>query len=817
MRSTLLLMYNLAWATGLHPAEWDRALIRPLYKAKTKDPLVIEHYRAVSLVNCVCKGYETILFNRTSSHLESRKDISPGQGARRHTGTEELLYTITSAAKARYAESGEGTYVCFIDFTLAYPSTDHNVIFTKMRDKGISGRLWANIRHLYRNMQSRVMHPDIPQDDFFRIVSGVREGSVLSPILFIIAVDDMLDYLKARPFRQPDRHTGQTSHAVGAAASSHRRGPTRPPGLWIHTVYLALLQFVDDSALVATSPEELQHMIDVIAEYCSIYRLSLNPRPGKTEVVEFMCEPSGYQYTVSTPALGQPLCRTNLRVSLGYRYLGAWIDKWLNFKRMVAEMLSSISTGTDKVAAMGGQPGGLPIRTTFQLWSSLVLVYVYSTISLVSAAQVLKIQRALLMSVNKLAGSLADPQAVLADLGLPDAITIRDLRLGTLVNRLRTLPAHMIAASLHRCLMASVTSRRRGIEAEYFTLVNKHRALAQWLPAPPPQDSLVKVYTAEGALSDPIKQARTSFKNMWKKMVWGTRQAAMHSRAPPFESAKFALLLSVAAEDLNRKELWACAPYLLCDVGPKHHLALFQFRTQASLLAAHKIGAAEEDEAVDHRCDGCDTRFNFVKTKLEEARAQQPPASPFKLQRLAREVEVLRTIVSNDPPEDWEHSLFHCTKGELPALRQTWMIDMEAIFTNFRPRLHDMRGPRINWATLPTDLQTQLTLGTLPPGPLVSPNNWFFSGHTAKLRRDRQRAFHEEVVATSSSFVLQICRALRNYKKASDADVIDNDGTWQRVHDDWDWGPLMDDVASSDDDPNVSDNPEDDDDADDDE
>ena len=139
------------------------------------------------------------------------------------------------------------------------------------------------------------------------------------------------------------------------------------------------------------------------------------------------------------------------------------------------------------------------------------------------------------------------------------------------------------------------------------------------------------------------------------------------------------------------------------------------------------------------------------------------------------------------------------------------MTSMEAIFTDVRPRLHDMRGPLINWGTLPTNLQIQLALGTLPPGPSVTPNNWFFSGHTAKLRLDRQRTFHEEVVATSSTFVLQICRALRNYKKASDADVIDNDGTWQRVHDDWDWGPFMDDAASSDDDPNASDNPDDDD------
>jgi len=198
LKTTLLLLYNLAWATGVHPSEWNKALIRPVYKPKTKDPLTIENYRAVTLINCICKGYEMILFNRVSAHLEGRKDVSPGQGARRHTGTEELLYTITSAARARHAHSGEGTYACFIDFTLAYPSTDHNVIFTKMRAKGIKGRLWANIHHLYSDMKSRVMHSGIAQDDFFRITSGVREGSVLSPILFIIAVDDMLEYLAAR-------------------------------------------------------------------------------------------------------------------------------------------------------------------------------------------------------------------------------------------------------------------------------------------------------------------------------------------------------------------------------------------------------------------------------------------------------------------------------------------------------------------------------------------------------------------------------------------------------------------------------------------
>ena len=69
-------------------------------------------------------------------------------------------------------------------------------------------------------MKSRVMHPGIEQDDFFDIRSGVREGSVLSPILFIIAVDDMLEYLAARPYSGSARWAGQQCHAQGTSAAA---------------------------------------------------------------------------------------------------------------------------------------------------------------------------------------------------------------------------------------------------------------------------------------------------------------------------------------------------------------------------------------------------------------------------------------------------------------------------------------------------------------------------------------------------------------------------------------------------------------------
>jgi hypothetical protein len=75
-----------------------------------------------------------------------------------------------------------------------------------------------------------------------------------------------------------------------------------------------------------------------------------------------------------------------------------------------------------------------------------------------------------------------------------------------------------------------------------------------------------------------------------------------------------------------------------------------------------------------------------------------------------------------------------------------------------------------------------------------------FGGTKAKTRRWRREEFHAKVVDVCSGYALQICQALRIYKKACEADVVDNDDTWQRVHATWDWGPLMDDDESSDND-----------------
>ena len=189
-----------------------------------------------------------------------------------------------------------------------------------MIHKGISGRLWASVRDLYQGMQSRVMHPGIPHDDFFPILTGAREGSVLSPILFVVAVDDMSDDLMQHPYQ--DAHHRSKKWQNRASYQGRQRTDHRPPGLRVGQIHIPLLQFVDDAVLLASSPGELQHMIDVVAAFCAKNRLTLNPLPGKTEVVEFLCPPSNTVYTVRAPTPSNPSARATLRVSEGYQYLG---------------------------------------------------------------------------------------------------------------------------------------------------------------------------------------------------------------------------------------------------------------------------------------------------------------------------------------------------------------------------------------------------------------------------------------------------------------------------------------------------------------
>ena len=113
-------------------------------------------------------------------------------------------------------------------------------------------------------------------------------------------------------------------------------------------------------------------------------------------------------------------------------------------------------------------------------------------------------------------------------------------------------------------------------------------------------------------------------------------------------------------------------------------------------------------------------------------------------------------------------------------------------FSFTRDEVNDMKMTKKAWADTNTFQQAALWLHSTGSSS---------STKTPQKEKGKQVARAPSLVAASATYALHICRTLRNYKKACDADILNKDRSWQQVHDSWDWGPLMeDDVTDNDDD-----------------
>lgn len=237
------------------PKDFTMGNIISLYKTNKKNRYNKDNYRGITLTNILSKNFERLILNRWMPYFEEKGFPNNLQFAYQKEKScidasmslqESILHNI---------EHGSKVYCCFLDSTKAFDTVWIDGLFFKMYNLGIQGKTWRLLRNWYSALTSRVLFDGVVSDDF-SILQGVRQGSVLSPWLFMIFNDDLPEMVNKCN-----------------------------QGLMLDSLSCNPIMVADDVTLTSTRVKGLQKMLNTLESYSRKWRFDFSPT--KTVVITF--------------------------------------------------------------------------------------------------------------------------------------------------------------------------------------------------------------------------------------------------------------------------------------------------------------------------------------------------------------------------------------------------------------------------------------------------------------------------------------------------------------------------------------------------
>lgn len=339
----ILDFYNKIWTKGQLPSAWKLAIVVAIGKAG-KELSDVAGYRPISLTSHICKLMERMITERLTYYIERQSSFSPYQsGFRKGRMTMDSVICLESEVR-RAQRHREVVVAVLFDIEKAYDMLWKEGLLIKLDKIGIGGRLynWVMNFLIDRSIQVRVGAAFSKE---YRIENGTPQGSVCSPLLFNLMINDI--------FYEVGPDIGKSLYADDGALWKRGRN----------------ISFVT---------RKIQEAITAVEQWANMWGFKLSV--PKTQVICFSKSPK-------TSELGLKMYGQALEQVKTVKFLGMWMDSRLTWRQHIVKMSDKCKKGLNVLKCLAGSDWGADRSSMLSIYDALIRsVFDYGCVAYRSAA-----------------------------------------------------------------------------------------------------------------------------------------------------------------------------------------------------------------------------------------------------------------------------------------------------------------------------------------------------------------------------------------------------------------------------------------------